>query len=458
MGASACRVRWRAMRLPILLPLAVLFAAGCWRPAAPPEHEPAPEPEMTEEASGLVQEKIDLPEIKDIAKPKEKPVPKAESPDEAAQQESAPLAAASTEEKPAAPKAATPRITPEQLASISVGMSLDDVQKAMGLQAETISSNDVSSAILKWTDEAGRSLVAKFEDGELVRKSIFDPVGAAEEKANAGPKITQELYDGIAPGMTVGEVEHVLGLDGRPIAEGRENIVIYKWVDGAGSNFTAKFEGGALVHKTGFYVSPLKDEQKGAPSESEESDTPEAEPAEEGEAPAEPAGASREATPPAAPPAAEPAIEPPPVTVPQVTSVKPQRVRVAGAARREREAATRDPDEPTGSYKPKAKLPDYTWTLRRGAYEVRVHNPTGSRVRVGLRAGRGGKDVSIPPGGTQSFHVDRANYELFYVFDDAPYRLHRGSGIVLDGFFYGDIEITLFDESYDIRAIDYALE
>lgn len=458
-GAPRDRVRRRTRQLLGVLVFSVLIAAGCWRPAPPPETPPAPPPEAAGKADGLAQEKIALPEIKEIAKPKEKPVPKSEQPERAAEKSGAasstPVASASTR-KPALAKDESQRITSEQLASISVGMSLDDVQKAMGLEAQTISSNNVSSAILKWTDDTGRSLVAKFEDGELVRKSSFVPAGgSAEEKTADGPKITQELYDGIASGMALEDIDSLLGLTGRRIAEGRENIVIYKWVDDTGSNFTAKFENGALVHKTGFYVSPLKEETAAASLGAEDTGEPEpeAEVAAVRGLPPESDGAQPAHV---EPPAAEPAVTPP--SRPQVTSVKPQRVRVAGTTRREREAANRDPDQPMGAYKPKAKLPDYTWSLRRGSYEVRVHNSTGSRVRVGLRSGQGGKDITISSGGTQSFRVDRASYDLFYVFDDSPYKLHRSSGIVLDGFYYGDIEIMLFNENSDIRAIDYANE
>lgn len=444
---------------PPLAPVGCLFVclvfAGCW---SPPPETPAPA--------------VIAPETPAIPEPEEPPAPapvESAAPDMAQPETPSPPepevpVGAPAEEPVPEPLA---RISAEQIASVQAGMSLDDVAEALGGPGQTVATDDVASAILRWTDAEGRSLVAKFENGLLVRKSIYDPEGRVSEPATPDDdenKITQSLYDAILPGMTVTEIDALLQLPGKRIAEGHEDVGIYRWVDGTGSNFTAKFEGGKLTQKTGFCVAALgkKEEppREAAPAAPEDSE--QAEQAAAQEEPAEGEGYAPEA-----PYAAEQAPIPAAQAeehgewsefARQAQAQQPQRVRVAGAQRRAREAAQRDPAAPTGSYRPKAKLPDYRWSLRRGAYEIRIHNPSDTTVKVGLRAGDGGKNVSIPPRSTESVRVDRANYELYYVFADNPYVLHHGGGIDLDSYWMADVEVTLFNEDFDLRTIGGPLE
>ncbi len=432
-----------------------LALAGCWSPppAAPPPPPPAAAPETPPVPAP---EAPETPPVEEPAAPETPPEtpPAVETP--------------APEEVNAPGTAALSRISADQIGALQAGMSLEAVAEAMGSPGQTVATDDVASAILRWTDAEGRSLVAKFENGLLVRKSLYDPDGGAGAPVPPGDdqnKITQTLYDAIMPGMTVTEIDALLALQGKRIAEGHEDVGIYRWVDGTGSNFTAKFESGKLTQKTGFYVAALRKEEEQAAEARAKAETPTpAETAAEEEPPGEGEGGEAESA--GQPegvragtfPAESPAETPQFVQQPQPSRQTAPRVRVAGKQRRTREAARRDPAEPAGSYRPKAKLPDYRWGLRHGAYEVRIHNPSDTTVKVGLRAGEGGKNVSIPPRSTESIRVDRANYELYYVFADNPYVLHKGGGIDLDSYWMADVEVTLFNEDYDLRTLEPPLE
>jgi len=431
----------------LCLGLALIWA-GCWSPA-PPQAPPAPPPPVDEE----------------VVEPTEAPAPaEPEAPEEEPVETAPPAPPPAPKPEPETPPKPEPitRISGDQIASIGVGMSLTEVAQVLGGPGQTVATDDVASAILRWTDADGRSVVAKFENGLLARKSIYTPEGWTEKgpAKETALKITQPLYEAITSGMSVAEIDEVLQLAGKRIAEGHENVAIYRWVDASGSNFTAKFENGKLTHKTGFYVAALDKKEPEPPQAKPEPAPP------SGETATEPT-AEAEITEGEWPVAEEIHEEPPPQVTEPAEPVEyaqrprtrpPQRVRVAGAQRRAREAAQRDPAAPTGAYRPKAKLPAYRWSLRRGAYEIRIHNPSDASVKVGLRAGEGGKDITIPAGGSQSVRVDRANYNLYYVFSDSPYVLHRGEGINLESYWMADVEVTLFNESYDFRTIDAPIE
>jgi hypothetical protein len=353
-----------------------------------------------------------------------------------------------------APGRAAIALTPATLADITQGMPIDAVRGVIGSSGHVITQGDVDSAIMRWADEDGNLLVAKFEDGRLLRKSIIFPDGAAPEGDDAARAIERADYEGISPGMTVEEVSESLGVPPRQVTSDRAEVIIFSWRDAAGSSFVARFEDGKLVQKSGFFVAPLKDEQGDVAGDDTEGEVAwEGEPVEEEEAPIRQDNRRLVYDPPPQQPAAPEQAVP---QQPQVTSVAPpSQVRVVGGRR---EVNNDVPENQRGSYQPRAKLPDFTWGLRRGAYEMRIENTTDTRVQAGLRAGQYGKDISIPPNSTRSVDVDRANYQLFYIFDDAPHTLHRGASVDLSGDYSNDVRITLFNQSYDITPIDYAAE
>ena len=356
---------------------------------------------------------------------------------------------AGDEDEEGAPERVGITLTPAMLSEITEGMAVDAVRGIVGSSGHVVAQADVDSAIMRWTDENGNVFVAKFEDGHLKRKYILSPDGAALDEAGNGRTLERADYEAISPGMTVEEVTQALGLPPRQITSDHAQVIIFSWRDAAGSSFVARFEDGKLIQKSGFFVAPL---------EEKEDATAEAEPGEgEGEPEGEPPPPRdnrrliRESIP-RQPPVQEPA----PAPQPQVTSVAPpSRVRVVGG-RREPEPDV--PENQRGSYQPRAKLPEFTWGLRRGAYEMRIENTTDTRVQAGLRAGAYGKDITIPANSTRTIGVDRASYQLYYIFDDAPYTLHSGANIDLQGDFLADVRITLFNQSFDVAPIDYGAE
>lgn len=444
-------------------------AAGCgWFGGAPaPEPEPAPAAAPETAAAPVEPESVDaaeaespgeIPVAEDTAAEAVKPeavaeevaedLPAEEEPEETEGAEGAEGSPAEEKEPPHA------TITPESMAQIREGMPIEQVEEVLGIPGQTVAQRDVDNLVLRWTDSGGNSVIAKFLDGRLVRKSIFAADGRPIQETGETQTITRAAYDSVAAGMTAEEVSALLGVPSRQITADTAQVLLYAWRDGSGSSFTAKFEDGRLVQKSGFYVAPLE-EERAEPEPAEEEAREEGEG--EGEAEAEGEAPRRARARPARQPAPVPVETPVYQPAPQVQShAPPSRVRVVGGSRRQQEAGGEEAR--TGSYNPRAKLPAYTWSLRRGAYEVQLVNTTDAAVRAGLRTGSGGKDISIPPGATRSLRVDRANYALYYIFADDPDTLHQGSGINLDGMHMVDVRITLFKESYDVEVIDHGRE
>lgn len=352
-------------------------------------------------------------------------------------------------------------------------MSYEEVLQLIGMPGVTVATNGIDSVVYKWTSDGG-SFLGKFQEGKLLRKTVQSSLNPGEE-SDTSRVLTQEQYDEVKEGMTLEEVLDLLDVHARLITDdSQQDIAIYKWTDTHGSSFTARFENGKLVRKTGFYVGPLEKPSPPEVSESEGEETAEMaqrpetptqeEEAEESEedftetAPRDTGSSVITAEETSVPESSvseevfEPIAEPTPrVKTARTTS----RVRVAGATRRARELEAAEMSGTTSpvsgrSYKPKAKLPDYTYSFRRGAYEVRLRNSSDASAKVGLRAGNRGKDVRIPPRGEASIFVDRGTYELYYVYADSPYTLHHGGGIRIADAFQTNIRVTLVNETSQI--------
>lgn len=354
-------------------------------------------------------------------------------------------------------KAEKPGLTSARLKDLKEGLTYEEVVAQIGAPGFTISGSGSETVLYQWSSEDTRFL-ARFEQGKLTGKSVDRAVPDAGD-TNLKPELTKEQYDGVTVGMPIEEVLALLDVEAKVVTDGGRDYAIYKWTDKLGSNFTARFEDGKLVRKTGFYVAPLdkskETPESEPPSEDEEpgtdefpDDSREEAPAEEGE----PALPVEEPAPPApeAPVAAEPAAPEPEPSAPEVQQpvapARDPRVRVTGSTRRAREAETEVSPVAGRSYKPKAKLPKFTYSLRRGVYEVRIHNTSNSTAKVGVRKGNRGKDAAIPPGQTKSFYVDQGSYETYYVIKDDPYTLQRGPGIIIDGLYLSNLELFLFDQ------------
>lgn len=108
------------------------------------------------------------------------------------------------------------------------------------------------------------------------------------------------------------------------------------------------------------------------------------------------------------------------------------------------------------SYRPRARLPQVSRSLREGRYEIRLINPSDSPLQVGLRQDKLGQDLTVPPKGQASALVDRGVYGLFFIREDAPYTLYEANPITIDGFRASDVEVHLNIDDVEVRLIDYS--
>ena len=337
---------------------------------------------------------------------------------------------------PAEPEA-PPILDLKKLGEVKEGMSESEVMALLGRPGFLMSQSGETTSVYRWAEPGGPVLLARFEEGKLSRKNVIN--GGAED-ASEKPGLSEDKYNALTQGMSLEEALSLLEVEPRSQTTGGDGTSIVRWQDAHGSSFTARFEQGKLVRKTGFHVSAKK-----STPEAETAPGPTAE-----EAPVPDAASATESVPeedPAEPAATEPATE---ETAPAESSSRARpRVSVAGKSRRQGDEADR------GSYNPPAKLPEFTHGLRKGSFEIRINNPSEHEVKAGLRLGDRGVDVSIPAGGHRSVKVDRGNYGFYFVSDGDPYTLNGGGGAIdLNSMFATDLEIDLIDENYEVRVLN----
>jgi len=331
-----------------------------------------------------------------------------------------------------------PEFSLDAIDKVEEGMDYNQVLAILGGAGMAVSSLGTDSIVYKWTKD-GTTLLAKFEQDKLVRKTVQG------QKKGGGKEgvITQDNYNQLREGMSLEEVMALFDVNVKPVSRPDDTITIYKWSDEYGSSFTAKFENGRLVRKTGLYIAPMKqeaamedDNTAGSPQAPEEARAEASTPAKESSVAQEPVAENTEES--------WPEEEPAPSTQPR----KPERVRVAGQERRARETNEKTASPVEGrSYKPKAKLPKYTYSLRKGTYSIRIRNEGESAVKLGLRSGKRGWNATIPAGGRVTAKVDPGDYQLYYIFENAPYTLQQGRTVTIDGTFLADAAITLIESS-----------
>jgi hypothetical protein len=331
----------------------------------------------------------------------------------------------------------------ENMNRVHVGMTFEQVNRALGKEGDMFSSGNVESDIYRWSDDTGASFVGKFEDGKLVRKSMYMPEGLNlpdAEEAQGDELLSKMLYEKVQPGMTLEEIQGLLKVNRRVVSESDTKVAMYEWVDRKGSNFFARFEDGRMTRKTGFHVAPMKEEKK-SPSTAEEDKAVTADD-----------GSNTDPVPADIPPATSQAPveetmaeeEPHKEDVPTETAAERPKVAVVGGGK----------NETARSYRPKAKFPEYTWQFRRGNYEVRVTNTADMEVKVGLRSGKYGKDVEIKPGRSASIDVEQGTYTLYFQYEDDPQNVYTGESFTIDAMRIADVEIQVFNEAYDIGTLN----
>jgi hypothetical protein len=349
-----------------------------------------------------------------------------------------------------------PILTLEGMRAVREGMTQAEVQGIIGAPGALIAGTDEASTVYRW-NQAGLSFLAKFENGKLVRKSIITPQGEEiSAEKDESKTIDKDLYDGIHPGMSFEEVMDRIGIEAQPISRDGATVAIYTWRDANGSSFTARFEDGKLVKKSGLFAAKGRDKaREGAKAEGEtEGETAEGENAPAASANEEKTAEKAEEKNSAVENAGQPADDETGGSAAEPTPPEPRkgRVTVSGSSRREREAEKGD-GKSDRSYRPRAQLPQNLHRLRNGSYEIRIHNTAGSRVKAAVVSQEGSADVTIPPGGKQSVFVNQGDYVVHFIYEDDPYTLHQG-GVIPIGQWLTDMEVFLLGGSYNVQVLD----
>lgn len=167
----------------------------------------------------------------------------------------APDTPAEATEEPAEAPATDGKVTAEQYAAISPGMTLEEVEAKIGKGTE-ISNVAIEGApatvTYQWDADGGfgANITATFQDGALTSKAQFGLAG------QEGEKVTLAQYEQVAQGMTLEEVEAVLGKgeeSSRVALEGIGETVNYTWYgEPFGSNMVLTFQDGKLTSKVQF--------------------------------------------------------------------------------------------------------------------------------------------------------------------------------------------------------------
>ncbi len=368
---------------------------------------------------------------------------------QASQTPTRPIGGGSPEETAAAEDGQGVQFTLDMVNAIEPGMMYHDIYDRLGAPGVVIAGTDSSNQVYRWS-HSGISFMGRFEDGVLTRKQIID---MGEDRAapldEEVLRFDRVLYDSIAPGMTYDEVMGIIGADAQALTKSNpdsiHDVVLYMWTDGHGSTITGRFEDQILTRKSGMIADagdtpwaelPEADDQADdAHAEAYEDDRPHA--PEEQELIAMPEQDRGVST---APGAAAP-------------ERRPARVHVAGVSRREREAPDEGAAHSGRSYHPRARFPEFTRSLRRGVYEIRIHNTTDTGVKVAVVSDEGGLEFSIPAGSRKSVHVNQGAYSVYFIYDDDPHSLHRGQTIPISETL-ADFSVYIIGNSYDVRFLD----
>ncbi len=337
-------------------------------------------------------------------------------------------------------------LPPDPLHKVKMGMNYDEVVKLIGEPDFLITqSTDGEMKLYRWNRE-DKVLYGRFEKGVLKRYS-----GKSTESENVPSPLTRELYDQLKEGMELDEVVAILQRTGTRVSSDNKGGILYLWTDKEGSRFSARFENNKLVRKSGFYVRPAPLERSQVTEEEERSleentvNETEVSPAEENNNGSIPDSEQEQS------PMEEGQVYQEPYNPMPQSNIRPatptgivnRRIIYAGDPKRFSENNSSPVVIKQSSLKRTVKLPDYTYQLRDGSYEIKIYNPLDAAVKVGLRSGKRGKNISIPAGGVKSIKVPRGDYQFVYIRDDEPTELQQGGNVTIDGLFVGDIEVML---------------
>jgi hypothetical protein len=338
---------------------------------------------------------------------------------------------------------------------IKAGMSFEEVVKLIGEPDSLVSQNaDTKMKLYRWSRE-DKVLYGQFIDGTLKR---YSRIKSKQEEGSTLP-LTRELYDQLKEGMELDEVVAILQRPGTEVSSDDKGGVLYLWTDKGGSSFSARFENNKLVRKSGFYVRPVPIQQKQGeevpiaeegvenPEENAGNETGENVPIEEERniSTTETEEKNQIAVEEQVPTKQEPSRVNPSTVGQEQTQVPSQNRRIiyAGSPRKYSEEEEKPQVVKQTTSSRRAKLPGYTYNLRDGSYEITIYNPLDTSVKLGLRSGKRGKDITIPAGGVRTVKVPRGDYQFYYIKDNEPTEVQQGGSVQIDGLFVGDVEITL---------------
>lgn len=98
--------------------------------------------------------------------------------------------------------------------------------------------------------------------------------------------------------------------------------------------------------------------------------------------------------------------------------------------------------------------PRFSKAMPRGGDEVRIVNPNAVAVKVGLRSGSAGRDLTVRPNGTASFNVPDGAYDIYFEYTNERGTLYQGDSFQLAG---NGIEIQLVhvaNGNYGLRRVN----
>lgn len=333
-------------------------------------------------------------------------------------------------------------LSQEKVDRIEKGMGYEQIVEVMGQGGVLIAGTDSTNSVYKWT-LSGMNLMGRFENEVLVRSIVIYNEGeSVKRREGVAHQYSQELYDVIRPGMLYEEVLELIGVEPEPLTEGADTVRIFKWTDSRGSSIIGRFENGILLRKSGRILGP--EAEPGADVPKQEAVAPEIEyrfpitfeeePDSNEDGTASTTGnESQQAK--------------------ASDKIQESQVHIAGASRRERE----DESEPVRSYRPVARFPDFFRRIRRGDFEIRVHNRAITQLDVAVIADDQGLDMSIVSGGTASIFVGRGIYDMFYIYADDPFTLYEAQRLpVADTL--ADYVVEIFDDSYRVNYLDRNIE
>ena len=97
-------------------------------------------------------------------------------------------------------------------------------------------------------------------------------------------------------------------------------------------------------------------------------------------------------------------------------------------------------------------LPTYSVELK-GGNEVRIKNPNPFAVTAGVRAGKSGADLEVPPLGKRSLHIPDGHFDIYFVYSYKPDALFQGDSFTLSN---NGLEIQIVkvvDGNYGIKRV-----